>query len=77
MQIQNNHISLLQKKIRELQCIRRAQEQSIAMLTKELDEISQQKSEGDLWNVDGGGGNEATTEEKKNRTNNDQKYDQG
>jgi hypothetical protein len=29
-----------QKKIRELQCIRRAQEQSIAMLTKELEEIN-------------------------------------
>jgi hypothetical protein len=45
MQIQNNHIHLLPKKIRELQCIRRAQEKSIAMLTKELDEINRSQRE--------------------------------
>ena len=38
MQIQNAHIRLLPKKIRDLQCIRRAQEVSIAMLTKEMEE---------------------------------------
>jgi hypothetical protein len=39
MQIQNANIRLLPKKIRDLQCFRRAQELSIAMLTKEIEEI--------------------------------------
>ncbi len=45
MQIQNAHIRLLPKKIRELQCIRRGQEQSIALLTKELEEMNRRQRE--------------------------------
>lgn len=45
MQIQNARIRLLPKKIRELQCISRVQEQSIAMLTKELEEINRRQRE--------------------------------
>jgi hypothetical protein len=45
MQIQNDHIRLLPKKIKDLQCIRREQEKSIAMLTKELEEINRTQRE--------------------------------
>jgi hypothetical protein len=45
MQIQNNHIRWLPKKIRDLESIRRALEKSIALLTKEHDEINRCQKE--------------------------------